>query len=250
MAWQFGVASDIGGREEQQDRVDVIASPNGDAYLVVLADGMGGHHGGALAAQAVMDSAKQYFDGNTTDDPLSALESLCSHAHQSIASAATQANQPPGSTCVMLHVSGDEASWAHVGDSRLYHIRNGEVLSRTLDHSMCQLLVSQGEMAESDMADSPLQNQLYMCLGGEQPPTPDLAAAEVKGGDVFMLCSDGFWERVDLQEVSTTLSDKEPQEAVAQLVQLARQRGGENGDNISLVIARFEKDGKKFPWFS
>ncbi len=250
MAWQFGVASDIGGREEQQDRVDVIASPNGDDYLVVIADGMGGHHGGALAAQAVIDSSRQYFDGNPADDPLSALQSLCSRAHQTIINTATSTSQSPGSTCVMLHVSGDEASWAHVGDSRLYHIRNGEVISRTLDHSMCQLLVSQGEMAESEIASSPLQNQLYMCLGGEQPPTPDLAAAEVREGDVFMLCSDGFWERVDLEEVSEALTDKDIEEAVTHLVQLARQRGGDSGDNISLAIARFRKGGKKFAWFS
>ena len=250
MAWQFGVASDIGGRDEQQDRVEVIASPHGDDYLIVVADGMGGHHGGALAAQAVVDSSKDYFNKASISDPLSSLEKLCSQAHQTIVDVGEQGSQSPGSTCVMLYVSADEACWAHVGDSRLYHFRNGEVLTRTQDHSMVQLLVSRGEMTEAEMADSPLQNQLYMRLGGEQLPKPELGAAEVQQGDVFMLCSDGFWESVDQEEVSTTLSEYDLEDAAERLVKLAKERGGNGGDNITVAMARMDGVRRKFPWFS
>lgn len=250
MTWRFGVASDIGGREEQQDRVDIIAATDGDNTLLVLADGMGGHHGGALAAQAVIDAAKNYINHTDMSEPLASLEELCIRAHQAIIELDREGNQSPGSTCVMLHLSANEASWAHVGDSRLYHFRNGALLTRTLDHSMVQLLVTQGELSEAEMAGSPLQNQLYMRLGGEQLPKPDLGAADVQHGDVFLLCSDGFWEYVEHHEVSATLADTAPEEAAARLVALARERGGSEGDNISVAMAQWQEARKKFPWFS
>ena len=250
MNWRFGLASHIGGREEQQDRVEVIASPHGDDYLVVVADGMGGHHGGALAAQAVIDSSKAYFHKAKTNDPLASLEELCSEAHQTVNGVGEQGSQSPGSTCVMLHLSADEACWAHVGDSRLYHFRNGEVLTQTRDHSVVQLLVSRGEMAEHEMADSPLKNQLYMRLGGEQHPKPDLGAAEVQEGDVFLLCSDGFWDAVEHHEVCAVLSEQDLEDAVEHLVNLARERGGNAGDNITVALAQLERIRKRFRWFS
>jgi serine/threonine protein phosphatase PrpC len=250
MTWQFGTASDIGGRAEQQDRVDVIASPDGERYLLVVADGMGGYEGGALAAQAVVDSAKCFFETESVEDPLAALRELCAEAHQAIVEVDAEGAQAPGSTCVLLHLSADEAHWAHVGDSRLYHFRNGKLLTRTLDHSMVQLLVSRGEMAEADMADSPLQNQLYMRLGGKQLPSPELGAAEVQQGDLFMLCSDGFWEWVDPEEVRAAAANNNLEAAGERLVRLARERGGEGGDNITVAMAQLGKAQRKFRLFS
>ena len=250
MTWQFGTASDIGGRAEQQDRVDVIASPDGERYLLVVADGMGGYEGGALAAQAVVESAKRFFETESLDDPLAALRGLCAEAHQAVVEVASESAQPPGSTCVLLYLTADEAHWAHVGDSRLYHFRNGKLLTRTLDHSMVQLLVSRGEMVEADMANSPLQNQLYMRLGGKQLPDPELGAAEVQRGDLFMLCSDGFWESVDPEEVRAIAAKDNLESAGGRLVQLARERGGEGGDNITVAMAQFGKSQRKFRLFS
>ena len=193
MIWQFGVASDIGGRKEQQDRVEIISSPGGEEHLVVVADGMGGHHGGAEAAQAVIDTSRCFFESpGHGEDPLASLEQNCLRAHSVVHELGQGASPSPGSTCVMLYLSGDEACWAHVGDSRLYHFRNGKLMNRTSDHSMVQLLVAQGEMSEEEMANSPLQNQLYMRLGGGESPKPDLGATDAMQGDIFVLCSDGF----------------------------------------------------------
>lgn len=246
MAWRFGICSDIGGREEQQDRAEILASREHGDYLVVLADGMGGHHGGALAAQAVVESSSHLFEANGIDDPLSDLETHCLRAHQAVSRLGEQGGQSPGSTCVMLYVSGDEAYWAHVGDSRLYHYRNGKLLNRTHDHSLVQLLVARGELAEAEMASSPLQNQLYMRLGGDEVPKPELGSAEVQPGDAFLLCSDGFWESVAEDEVSAILNRDDLDQAVAQLVRTARERGGSSGDNISVAIAQLGKARKKF----
>jgi len=250
MAWQFGTASDIGGRDEQQDRVDIIASPDGEGYLMVVADGMGGYHGGALAAQAVIDSAQRFFETASLTDPLASLRKLCAEAHHAVVEVDVQAAQPPGSTCVLLHLSGGEAYWAHIGDSRLYHFRDGRLLTRTLDHSMVQLLVSRGEMAEAEMASSPLQNQLYMRLGGKQQPNPEFGAAEVQQGDLFMLCSDGFWESVDPEEVGAVMSRNDLEAAGERLVRLARARGGDDGDNITIAMAQLGRVRRKFRLFS
>jgi serine/threonine protein phosphatase PrpC len=249
MTWRFGIASDIGGRDEQQDRVEIIASTGGDDYLIVVADGMGGHRGGAFAAQAVVDSAKRFFETASVTDPLASLGKLCAQAHQAVVDVGEQGSQPPGSTCVLLYLSADEAYWAHAGDSRLYHFRNGKILTRTMDHSMVQLLVSRGKMAEAEMATSPLQNQLYMRLGGEQQPKPEFGAAEVQQGDVFMLCSDGFWGAVDPEEVGAVLSEKDLEAAAERLVQLARERGGNGGDNITVAMAQLGRVRRKFRLF-
>jgi serine/threonine protein phosphatase PrpC len=250
MAWQFGTASDIGGRNEQQDRVEIIESPNRDGHLLVVADGMGGYNGGALAAQVVVDTASRFFESGNVTDPLPALKRLCAQAHQAVIDVAEQEGQPPGSTCVFLYVSEDEACWAHVGDSRLYHFRNGKLLARTLDHSMVQLLVLRGELAEADMATSPLQNQLYMRLGGKQPPNPELGAAQVQEGDLFVLCSDGFWESIDPKEVEGVRSKTDLAATADHLVHLARARGGDDGDNIAVAMAQLERVRRTFWPFS
>ena len=250
MTWRFGTASDIGGRGEQQDRVEIIASPDGDSYLLVVADGMGGYQGGARAAQVVIETAGQFFATGNVTDPLTSLERLCAEAHQAVLAIGDQEGRLPGSTCVFLYVSKDEACWAHVGDSRLYHFRNGTLLTRTLDHSMVQLLVTRGEMAEADMATSPLQNQLYMRLGGKQPLSPELGAAEVQEGDLFLLCSDGFWESINAKEVEDLSSKTDLAAAADRLVHLAKERGGNSGDNIVVAMARLDKARKKFRLFS
>jgi serine/threonine protein phosphatase PrpC len=115
---------------------------------------------------------------------------------------------------------------------------------------MVQLLVSWGKMAEAEMATSPLQNKLYMRLGGEHQPKPELGAAEAQEGDVFMLCSDGFWGSVDPEEVGAVLSEYDLEGAVECLVQLARERGGNGADNITVAMAQLSRVRRKFHVFS
>jgi serine/threonine protein phosphatase PrpC len=250
MRWRFGTASDIGGRDEQQDRVTIIESSDGDGYLIAVADGMGGYEGGALAAQAVIDTANPFFETPIISDPHSSLDALCTAAHRAIVEMGEPGQPAPGSTCVLLYLTADEACWAHVGDSRLYHFRNGKLLTRTQDHSMAQALAARGEMTEAEIAASPLQNQLYMRLGGTQEPIPEFGAAEVQPGDFFMLCSDGFWASIDPKEVAAAMSDDDLQAAAERLVQLAKERAGGSGDNITVAMAQFRRKPRKFGLFS
>jgi serine/threonine protein phosphatase PrpC len=240
MPWQFSLASDIGGRSEQQDCLEMLSLNRGDTHLVVVADGMGGHRDGALAARTVIETARRRFNAGPISDPRAFLQELCLESHQGISKLGRDEPRSPGSTCVVLYLNGTEAYWTHVGDSRLYHFRNGQLLNRTQDHSVAQLMVAQGRLTETDAATSALQNQLYMRLGGNEPPEPDFGASEVEADDMFMLCSDGFWSHVEPQEVVTSLEEYPiDNEGAGHLVDMARERGGSTGDNISLVLVRW-----------
>ena len=243
MPWQFSLASDIGGRSEQQDCLEMLSLNGHDAHLVVVADGMGGHRNGALAARTVIETARRRFNTGAASDPRTFLQDLCLESHQEISKLGSDEPRSPGSTCVVLYLNGPEAYWAHVGDSRLYHFRNARLLNRTQDHSVAQLMVAQGRLTETDAATSTLQNQLYMRLGGNEPPEPDFGASEVEAGDMFMLCSDGFWSHVEPQEVVNRMEKTFAEDDIAgSLVDVARQRGGATGDNISLVLMRWNPD--------
>jgi serine/threonine protein phosphatase PrpC len=240
MPWQFSLASDIGGRSEQQDCLEMLDSDRGDTHLVVVADGMGGHRNGALAARTVIETARRHFNSGPMSEPRAFLRELCLESHRGISALGGNEPRSPGSTCVVLYLNGPEAYWAHVGDSRLYHFRHGVLLNRTRDHSVAQLMVAQGRLKETEAATSALQNQLYMRLGGNELPEPDFGASEVEADDIFMLCSDGFWSSVEPQEVVRSLEGFPiDNDGAKRLVEMARERGGATGDNISLVLMRW-----------
>lgn len=237
MTWRFSQATDIGGRDEQQDRVAILESAAGEAHLIVVADGMGGHDSGAAAAQLVVDTARSRFNCQTPIDPEEFLTELCQEAHRAIQGLAINSSRSPGSTCVMLYLKGEEAYWAHVGDSRLYLLRHGKVCLQTTDHSVVQLLVAQGR-TESMKLNPNIQNQIYMRLGGDKAPQPELDGVAVNPGDMFLVCSDGFWQSVDADEIAGTVNALELEEdSATRLVALARERGGPQGDNIGLALA-------------
>lgn len=246
MSWQIKMLIDPGARTEQQDRVGCY--PLGaERYLLVLADGMGGQQLGAQAAAAVLSTAAAQAQNCNGQDPESFLLDLCQKAHLAIRQLATDCLRPPGSTCVFLYLDGQEAYWAHVGDSRLYHFRHGQVVSRTKDHSLVEVLVSQGRLKEEEMANSPIQNRLYMALGSSEPVRPQLGAIEAKPGDGFLLCSDGLWE----QFAGAELAQIPPEDWLQQgekILAMAVERGGSRCDNVSLIYANYRTEAKR-PWY-
>lgn len=245
MSWRVQTVIDPGARSEQQDRL--ACHPLGkDRYLLVLADGMGGQQLGAQAAAAVLTTAEALLHECNGQDPESFLQLLCQKAHEAIRALTTDCLRPPGSTCVFLYLDGLEAYWAHVGDSRLYHFRNGQVLSRTKDHSLVEVLVAQGKLKEEDMAQSPIQNRLYMALGSSEPVRPQLGAIEAKPGDGFLLCSDGLWEQYSGAELAQIRPEQWLEES-QQILATALDRGGNRCDNISLIYAHYPSSRK--PWY-
>lgn len=250
MQWQFHLATDIGGRADQQDRAEVISKPTRkDEHLVVLADGMGGQQDGALASQAVVDTAKTEFLSRSITNPQQFLTDLCFQADRAIRDIGAQRNSNPASTCTALYLSGNEAYWTHVGDSRLYHFRADRLLGHTNDHTINELLKNATSGADEYLSAQPIDNRLYMCLGGDNELEPDFGATAVGDHDWFMLCSDGFWSQVDAKEVTERRLIVPAEHNVAvDLAAVATHRGGAFGDNVSVALATYRPSRLRETW--
>jgi serine/threonine protein phosphatase PrpC len=261
MSWQCASALTIGDCEEQQDRVAIFHLEDGVAHLLVVADGMGGHEDGAAAAQTVIDIASSRFNQKVTDDPRAFLESVCLDAHNAILTLSDNCTSAPGSTCVIAYLTDKQAYCVHIGDSRLYQFNGGRLIHKTSDHSIAQLMEEHDGDLKDGTSHSVPQNQLYMCLGGKNELTPEFYASRVSAGDFFVLCSDGFWNQVDVEELfAKTDGTAIDQDYAGQLVQRASQQADGKSDNICLAWAYREIDpaeGRKpgflkqlIAWFS
>jgi serine/threonine protein phosphatase PrpC len=249
MPWKFHQSTDIGGRREQQDRVGTFCDYAQDRHLLVVADGMGGHRRGGEAAETVLVVAGRQFVSGAASDPRAFLTDLCREAHRSINGLDRRSGRSAGSTFAALYLRGTEAHWAHVGDSRLYHFRGGSVQSSTVDHTLRSLLESGAMTRIPDESRCASGHQLYMRLGGDHQPQPSLGSTMVLDGDVFLLCSDGFWNSVASDETRRLLGTGILRRgSAARLVSLARERGGTGGDNIGLVLAQWAP--RRRQWFA
>lgn len=238
MTWQTASALAIGDREEQQDRVAVFHLEDGEAHLLVVADGMGGHNDGAAAAQTVIDIASSRFNQARVDDPRQFLETICLDSHNAILALSENRVSAPGSTCVIAYLTSSQAYCVHVGDSRLYQFRSGRLIHKTSDHSIAQLMEDHDNDLKDETGRLAPQNQLFMCLGGNNELSPEFYASKVSPGDCFVLCSDGFWGQLDVEQIFAGIDvTGVDQEFAAELVQLASQRGQGRSDNIGLVWA-------------
>lgn len=238
MSWKFGQAINIGKRSEQQDRLGLFSSKNGTRHLLVVADGMGGLEQGAKAAQIVINTAEHAFSQGKITNPELFLENIIHQAHQSINALKLEASTVPGTTCVLLYLDKTEAYWAHIGDSRLYHFRQGLLINRTVDHSAMQLMIDQGLVEDNSDEANALQNQLYKRLGGDNDPEPDFNSCDLEPGDLFMLCSDGLWQAIEDKQVLGILEEHPlDQDGPEQLINLALKNGGSNCDNISVMLS-------------
>lgn len=236
--WRWGGASVRGARDEQQDRWGIWNTPGYPGILIVVADGMGGHRGGALAAQTVVDTAANIVReqiGLFSEEPQAALKLLCQQAQAAIAALSRSAH----TTLVALWLDEKRACWVHVGDSRLYLFRGGRRVLRTRDHSSTQMLVELGEISEAEMAGHPDQNRLYRSLGNNEAPKSDIGETDSLPGDLFVLCSDGVWNYINDSEFWLSAASSNDLSRVAEsLVKRAVQRGGARADNATLVLVR------------
>ena len=236
------VARHTGDRKEQQDRVGLFAHPTRPGtMLAVLADGMGGHSGGAMAAEQVLLKAKQNFEefSPRTESPEHLLEGIVSEAHVVIKLTRFTSEKDPHSTAVVLMLQPDRVDWIHCGDSRLYHFHGPELVSRSQDHSLVAELQRKGKLDEAGALEHPQRNVLLSCLGSERPPRTALGrSAPLTAGDSFLLCSDGLWAYFSHQELGAALSSFPVREAAQILINHARERGAGAGDNISLAIIK------------
>jgi PPM family protein phosphatase len=242
---EAGTGQHIGDRKEQQDRTALFAAPRAPGYIMaVIADGMGGLSGGALAAEQVIRTAKQAFDlfSPQTDDVEKMLETIAHDAHTIIKLTAFSSQKKPHSTMVILVITPEKSAiWAHVGDSRLYRFEGPNCADRTIDHSYIEALVSEGKLAREEAQNHPLSNVLVSALGS---PDHELKVTlhrhgGLQAGDSFLLCTDGLWHYFSDGELGAVIAMNSPRQASEMLINKARERTmGGNGDNCTLAIVK------------
>ncbi|MEI7612303.1 MAG: protein phosphatase 2C domain-containing protein [Betaproteobacteria bacterium] len=236
------VAQHQGDRKEQQDRVALLPhAKGGGVALAVVADGMGGHTGGVLAAQQVIHTARNNLDifSARSESSQVMLESSFKEAHMLIKASRFINEKDPHSTAVMLLLQPGRVNWAHCGDSRFYHFRGAQLLFRTTDHSYVEQLVTQGKISPEQALVHPNRNILVTSLGGKEEPQIAFGeSTDLQAGDSFLLCSDGLWGYFSEAELGSVLAAYSAREASDILVDRARSRAQGDGDNVSVAILK------------
>ena len=232
-----------GARPVNQDRIAYTYSR--DTLLMVVADGMGGHAGGEIAAQIAVRLFIERFQQEAKPalkSPLTFLHDSMVQAHAALGSYSAQFSmlETPRTTCVACIVQAGHAYWCHVGDSRLYLFRQGGLIGSTKDHSKVQYLVDQGIIGVDEVIDHPDRNKIFSCLGGLVDPVIDLSRrTPLRNGDVIVMCTDGLWAVLDQKEMSTWLTSTPILKTAPQMMQEGEKRGGPDGDNLSAIVVRW-----------
>lgn len=242
---QFSVyqQSHIGARKLNQDRMGY--SYTRDALLLVLADGMGGHAHGEVAATVALQTISLLFQQQATPyvkKPEQFLQQAILAAHATIHRhrEVKGLSETPRSTIVVALVQHNLAVWGHCGDSRLYWLRDGQVLGRTRDHSHIENLIAKGLVAAEQRHTHPDRNKLYNCLGSDSLPRVELGQAALQSGDVLLLCSDGLWSTLSEPVIARSVQQQPIVRAVPELVQLAVSAGGRHCDNVTALAISWQ----------
>ena len=227
---------DIGGREEQQDSVNILQ--DNKTILMALADGMGGHSGGRKASELFVSTAEAHFKNKSYKEEKEFFNNIINNTVAQIEIYAKEQNQDPHTTATLALIVDNQVHFTNVGDSRVYIFNKENLLIRTRDHSIPEMLLQMGEIEEHEMATHPDQNKLTKSLGSNTKVKATHYSYELqKGSDhVILLCSDGFWEYVKEEEMRYFLFHFELEKALNSMIDLAKKRGGERGDNISVAV--------------
>jgi serine/threonine protein phosphatase PrpC len=242
---EYADISLLGGREENQDRVAAAVAEH--AALLVVVDGMGGHANGAKAAEVTQQVILDAFwhTPQPLFDPMGFLHLTLGRAHDEVVKLGV--NLPiehrPRATCAVCIVQQQATWWAHVGDSRLYHLRQGEIVFRTRDHSHVELLLREGLITAEQAQVHPMRNFVECCLGGD-PIVPDMTLARrrpLEPNDVLMVCTDGMWAGLKDTEIAGELGApcKPIRETLTELAERAVVRAGPTSDNTSAAALRW-----------
>jgi len=213
---------------------------------MLVADGMGGHLHGEMAAQIAVQFITGAFRREATpalSDPALFLRRSITGAHHAIIEQAAERALPeaPRTTCVACLVQDGAACWAHAGDSRLYHIRDGRILAQTKDHSRVQQLIDRGRIREEAFGAHPERNRIFNCLGSARPPQVDLSVAvRLHAGDTLVLCSDGLWNPLSSKIIGSAVEKSGIMQAVPELLDEAERRAGHECDNLSVIALTWE----------
>lgn len=228
-----------GGREKNEDRMGY--SYTSDSVLLMLADGMGGHPDGEVAAALAMETVARLFQAGAqpqlTDVADFLTQALMAAHGQILQYAAERAmTDAPRTTLVMAVIQSGQVRWTHCGDSRLYLVRAHQLLARTQDHSLMEHKRRHPHAHANAETSEANRNVLFTCLGS--PIRPVFSVTEplaLQRGDTLMLCSDGLWASLPESDIVAELSQKPVEKAVPDLVGKALQQAGDHSDNVTCL---------------
>lgn len=206
MKIEYAKVSALGDRHDNQDRAAVIVSDN--AALMLVFDGMGGHADGAVAAEVGIKTVQNLFTSASMPvfDPQGFLYMALARAHDEVVKlgAGHSIDFRPRATCAACLVQETGSWWAHIGDSRIYQMRDSKVVLRSRDHSHVEILIQEGAITEEEALDHPMRNFVECCIGGDAS-VPDMSITRKKKleeGDVLLACSDGLWSGMNDDEIA------------------------------------------------
>lgn len=232
-------------RENNEDKFEYYVSEDpavlatrGAIYLVC--DGMGGAAAGQIASELAAKTFIDVYLHHPSDDPQVAMAAGVTAANRFVldVSRAVPSRQGMGTTLSALILMQDKAFIAQVGDSRVYRLRNGELLQLTEDHSWVEEALKLGLITPAEAENHPYKNVITRAVGTEGDLSPDLFTHDLQVGDVFMLCSDGLIRHVSDTTIACLLAEHDPAEATWRLVGTALQNGG--SDNVTVIIVRID----------
>lgn len=229
--------SDVGKKRQKNEDSYLI---NDGLRLFIVADGMGGHAGGEYASRIAITTIEEYFTKSESDQrskPDHLLENAVKDAGSRIIAKAEEdrALRGMGTTVIAMHIHDKKAIFGHVGDSRAYLFRDGVLEQLTEDHSLVNEQVKSGLISEEEAKTHQFKNIITRSLGVTPEVEVDIVSKKLKTGDLYLLCSDGLSNLVELSEMEKELRDQESVLAAKTMVDLANKRGGD--DNITVIVA-------------
>lgn len=228
-----------GGRLVNQDRMGYLYTRR--SLLMMVADGMGGHARGEVAAETTLQTLATIFQRDARPmlpDPAAFLEQAIQAAHRDLHRYRAENHLPeaPRTTVVACVVQDGIATWAHVGDSRLYLVRGGAIAHRTLDHSRVHHLLVSGQIRPEDVKNHPERNRIHNCVGAFVTPKVDIARkVALRPGDTLLLCSDGLWGALADPDITDAFGRLTVMRAVPELMDKAMAEGGPEPDNCTAI---------------
>ncbi len=251
---RFSIFQDsaVGGRHNNQDRMGYAFTR--DCIMMVVADGLGGHFGGEIAAQIttrVIAEQFEMFAKPNLRDPEFFLSAALKTAHREILSETIEKQYPdtPRTTVAACVIQDGFAWWAHAGDSRCYLYRGDLLKQRTRDHSKLETLVSLGLLSPNQTEGHPDRNKVLNCLGIEIEPMIEVSQPiALVPGDIILLCSDGVWSAGGDQQYGAGLKQRSLSESLPELIAQSIQKNGRTADNATAVALIWEQpDGLSLP---
>ena len=248
MQFECAELSLVGDRDDNQDRVSVAVGER--AVLMVVVDGMGGHAEGERAAEVALETilAEFWEVPHPVFDPHGFLHLAIGKAHDAVVALGGDLtlDVKPRATCAACLVQSGGAYWAHVGDSRIYHIRRGKIRERTRDHSHVEILLREGLISEDEIQAHPMRNFVECCLGGDAA-LPEMSVSRRKtlaSDDVLMICTDGVWSGLDDARIGAFFdpTNQSLRHQLQELVQQAVEISAPASDNATAAAMHWRAD--------